>query len=85
MKDIKNSLEFRFYYFTKRYVETVSFYRHILQLEEVHSWDRGYCEKGTIFRSPNGTGLIEIEEGEEIPTFQAHCNTHWANTKAEKC
>ena len=39
-------------------------------MEEVRSWDRGYCEKGTIFRSPNGTGLIEIEEGIESPILQ---------------
>ncbi|MEO6105465.1 MAG: VOC family protein [Cyclobacteriaceae bacterium] len=67
---MRNSPEFRFYYFTSRYAETVSFYRDILQLEEVRSWDRGDCEKGTIFRSPNGAGLIEIEAGTEIPTIQ---------------
>ncbi len=62
--------EFRFYYFTSRYTETVSFYRDTLQLEVFRSWDRGNCEKGTIFRSPNGNGLIEIEEGVEIPIIQ---------------
>lgn len=67
---MQNLPEFRFYYFTSRYSETVSFYRDIMQLEEVRSWDRGDCEKGTIFRSPNGAGLIEIEEGNEIPTIQ---------------
>ena len=70
MNDTKNSAEFRFYYSTSRYLETVSFYRNTLQLEEVRSWDRGYCQKGTIFRSPNGTGLIEIEEGTEVPAIQ---------------
>ena len=59
--------EFRFYYFTNRYSDTVSFYKNILQLEEVRSWDRGFCEKGTIFQSPNGIGWIEIEEGLEEP------------------
>lgn len=62
--------EFRFYYFTCRYDETVSFYRDTLQLEVFRSWDRGHCEKGTIFRSPNGTGLLEIEEGSAIPIIQ---------------
>ena len=70
MSDTKNSAEFRFCYSTNRYLETISFYRNTLQLEEVRSWDRGYCQKGTIFRSPNGTGLIEIEEGTETPALQ---------------
>lgn len=67
---ITNSPEFRFFYFTPLYSETVSFYKNMLQLEELRSWDRGYCEKGTIFKSPNGMGLIEIEEGTESPTIQ---------------
>lgn len=70
MTNTLNSPEFRFYYFTSLYAETVSFYRDTLQLEVFRSWDRGHCEKGTIFRSPNGTGLIEIEEGVEIPIIQ---------------
>ena len=70
MTNTLNSPEFRFYYFTSRYTETVSFYRDTLQLEVFRSWDRGNCEKGTIFRSPNGNGLIEIEEGVEIPIIQ---------------
>lgn len=70
MSNTPYSPEFRFYYFTPLYSETISFYKDTLQLEEVRSWDRGYCEKGTIFRSPNGAGLIEIEEGTEIPVIQ---------------
>ena len=70
MTNTLNLPEFRFYYFTSRYAETVSFYRDTLQLEVFRSWDRGNCEKGTIFRSPNGNGLIEIEEGVEIPIIQ---------------
>ena len=70
MTNTLNLPEFRFYYFTSRYAETVSFYRDTLQLEIFRSLDRGNCEKGTIFRSPNGNGLIEIEEGVEIPIIQ---------------
>ena len=70
MTDNKKPAEFRYYYFTNRYAETISFYKNTLQLEEVRSWDRGYCEKGTIFQSPNGIGLIEIEEGTESPVLQ---------------
>ena len=60
--------EFRFYYFTNSYVETISFYKQFL--EEVKSWDHGPLQRGTVFRSPNGTGLIEIEEGNEPPVLQ---------------
>ncbi len=62
--------EFRFYYYTNRYKETVSFYRDRLELEVMRSWDRGDNERGTIFWSPNKTGLIEIEEGPEEPVLQ---------------
>ena len=65
----KNSTEFRFCYSTPRYSETVSFYKNKLQLQELRSWDRGHCQKGTIFKSPNGTGMIEIEEGTDAPTI----------------
>jgi predicted enzyme related to lactoylglutathione lyase len=63
--DIGNLPEFRFSYWTTRYAETISFYKEVLELREFRSWDRGECEKGTMFFSPNGTGLIEIEEGKE--------------------
>ena len=70
MNKISNSPEFRFCYYTPLYDETVSFYKHRLQLEELRSWDRGSCQKGTIFRTPNGTGQIEIEEGTIAPVLQ---------------
>lgn len=70
MSDISNSPEFRFGYSTPLYAETVSFYKNTLKLEELRSWDRGDCDKGSIFRSPNGTGLIEIEEGTIVPVLQ---------------
>lgn len=62
--------EFRFFYFTSNYQETVSFYRDTLQWKEFRSWDRGHNEKGTIFHSPNGIGFFEIEEGPEIASLQ---------------
>lgn len=60
--------EFRIYYFTNVYASTIRFYTDVLGLEAMRSWDRGPLERGTIFRSPNGVGLIEIEEGAEPPT-----------------
>ncbi|HYC40580.1 MAG TPA: VOC family protein [Chitinophagaceae bacterium] len=65
-----NATEFRFCYSTPLYAETVSFYKNILQLEEFRSWDRGEGLRGSIFHSPNGTGLIEIEEGGTTPILQ---------------
>lgn len=59
--------EFRFYYFTPRYEETVAFYRDALGLAVFRSWDRGEAHRGTVFRSPNGVGLIEIEAGTMAP------------------
>jgi catechol 2,3-dioxygenase-like lactoylglutathione lyase family enzyme len=61
--------EFRFYYFTPLYEQTVAFYRDILHFEIYHAWDRGVAERGTIFRSPNGAGFIEIEDGGLPPSI----------------
>lgn len=57
--------EFRFYYFTDSYDTTVFFYKNILCLKELRSWNRGYCNKGSIFQWGNSGGVIEIEEGTE--------------------
>lgn len=62
--------EFRFYYFTPLYDETVTFYRDVLQFAVYRSWDRGGDDRGTIFSSPNGRGLIEIEAGTVAPSIR---------------
>jgi predicted enzyme related to lactoylglutathione lyase len=69
MSNISNFFEFRYSYYTSLYAETVSFYKNVLQWEELRSWNRGDGNKGTIFKSPNETGLIEIEEGTIKPTL----------------
>ncbi len=61
-------LEFRFYYFTPLYDQTVAFYRDALGFEIYSSWNRPDA-RGTIFRSPNGLGLIEIEAGDQTPSI----------------
>jgi predicted enzyme related to lactoylglutathione lyase len=61
--------EFRFYFFTSRYEETVAFYRDTLGLDVYRSWDRGKDARGTVFRSPNGSGLIEVEAGDATPSI----------------
>ncbi len=69
MSPEKEPPEFRFYYFTSLYEQTVSFYREILQLEVKSMWDRPDGDRGTVFRSPNGVGLIEIEAGDQMPSL----------------
>lgn len=59
--------EFRVYYFTPKYDETVAFYRDGLGLSVYRSWDRDEGDRGTIFVAPNGRGLIEIEYGAQVP------------------
>lgn len=61
--------EFRFYYFTPMYEQTVAFYRDTLRFEIYTAWDRGAEDRGTIFRSPNGSGFIEIEAGGQEPSI----------------
>lgn len=66
--NVKNKIpESRFAYSTPLYTETIRFYKDVLQLEIYNSWDRGAYDRGTIFKSPNGTGLLEIEEGRIAP------------------
>jgi len=38
-----------------------------LIITEVKSWEDGPLQPGMVFLSPNGTGLIEIEERIDIP------------------
>lgn len=74
--------EFRLYYFTKNYQETIAFYRDLLELEIITLWDRGPGAKGTVFKSPNGIGQIEIEEGNETPTLHAGLYIEMENVDA---
>lgn len=67
MKTTARPPEFRFYFFTSKYDETVAFYRDVLQLKVDRSWDRSDQHRGTVFASPNGTGLIEVEQGNRLP------------------
>lgn len=68
--NVKNRMpESRFGYSTPLYAETIRFYKDVLQLEVYNSWDRGAFDRGTIFKSPNGAGLLEIEEGRTVPVI----------------
>lgn len=50
--------EFRFTYFTDKYIETLEFYEHKLGFILEHSWDRNDHDKGSLFIA--GAGLIEV-------------------------
>lgn len=66
---MEHQAEFRFYYFTPAYDETVAFYRDVLRFPVYRSWDRPGGDRGTIFVTPNGHGLIEIESGSQRPVL----------------
>jgi predicted enzyme related to lactoylglutathione lyase len=70
MKKSARSPEFRYYFFTSKYYETVAFYRDVLKLKVERSWDRSDQERGTVFVSPNGVGFIEVEQGDELPRIR---------------
>jgi predicted enzyme related to lactoylglutathione lyase len=66
---MEHRAEFRFYYFTPAYDETVAFYRDVRRFPVYRSWDRESGDRGTIFVAPNGHGLIEIEAGSQLPAI----------------
>lgn len=82
--------EFRFYYHTEDYEKTILFYKDLLSLEILNTWDRSDTDKGTIFHSPNGTGLIEIVKGNEKPLLggalyiEVEDPDHWYEIVSEK-
>jgi catechol 2,3-dioxygenase-like lactoylglutathione lyase family enzyme len=50
--------QFRFSYFTPEYETTVAFYRDILRLAVVESWDRNADDRGALFAA--ASGMIEV-------------------------
>ncbi len=58
MYSTKNNGQFRFTYFTDKYLETFDFYQSKLTFQLAHSWDRSEDDKGALFKA--GPGLIEI-------------------------
>jgi catechol 2,3-dioxygenase-like lactoylglutathione lyase family enzyme len=57
--------QFRFSYFTRDYLATVSFYRDDLELPIIESWDRGPDDRGTLFGA--ASGIIEVVFRPENP------------------
>lgn len=64
-----SSSEFRFYFYTPRYEETVRFYKDELEFAIFRQWDRTAEDRGTIFHSPNHKGFIEVEFGAVTPAI----------------
>ena len=50
----KNQLEFRFSFFTQKFKETITFYKDILELPVVGSWNRGFNDSGYLFKAASG-------------------------------
>lgn len=50
--------QFRFAYFTPLYEETILFYRDVLGLPILESWDRNPEDRGTVFSA--ASGMIEV-------------------------
>ena len=61
--DLSALPEFRYFYSTPRYEETVAFYRRKMGLDTWDDWDRNIEDRGTLFLSPNGVGIIEVVYG----------------------
>ncbi|MDP5157305.1 MAG: VOC family protein [Flaviramulus sp.] len=55
---MKNQGQFRFTFFTNKYVETLEFYKDKLGFNLEHIWDRNQNDKGALFQA--GNGLIEV-------------------------
>ena len=51
-------LEFRFSFFTQKFKETIAFYKDILQLPVVESWNRGFNDSGYLFKAASGHMVV---------------------------
>ncbi len=51
-------MEFRFSLFTQKFKETIAFYKDILQLPVVDSWNRGFNDSGYLFKAASGHIVI---------------------------
>ncbi len=55
---MKNDLEFRFSFYTKKYAETIAFYADILKLPVVKTWNRGFNDSGHQFKAASGMMIV---------------------------
>jgi predicted enzyme related to lactoylglutathione lyase len=49
-----NQMEFRFSFFTKKYKETITFYKDTLKLPVIGNWNRGFNDSGYLFKAASG-------------------------------
>ena len=54
MDNDNNKMEFRFSFFTQKYKESIAFYKDILKLPVVYSWNRGFNDSGYLFKAASG-------------------------------
>ena len=58
MDNDNNKMEFRFSFFTQKYKESISFYKDILKLPVVNSWNRGFNDSGYLFKAASGHMVV---------------------------
>ena len=51
-------MEFRFSFFTQKYKESIVFYKDILKLPVVYSWNRGFNDSGYLFKAASGHMVV---------------------------
>ena len=56
--DENGKLEFRFSFFTQKYKEAIKFYKDILKLPVVYSWNRGFNDSGYLFKAASGHMVV---------------------------
>lgn len=54
MENGNGKMEFRFSFYTQKYKESIAFYRDILKLPVVYSWNRGFNDSGYLFKAASG-------------------------------
>ncbi len=55
---MNSSYEFRFSFHTMKYKETVSFYKDLLELPVVKTWNRGFNDSGHLFQAASGLIVV---------------------------
>ena len=66
MDNDNNKMEFRFSFFTQKYKESIAFYRDILKLPVVNSWNRGFNDSGYLFKAASGYIVVAQSASKQV-------------------
>ena len=58
MDNDNNQMEFRFSFYTQKFKESIAFYKDILKLPVVYSWNRGFNDSGYLFKAASGHMVV---------------------------